>query len=63
MKEKARLQERKLENHYKFFPVDHEEWTWIWHKDSLASRELNQPHKKSGEKNTKGQTSAGRRYG
>jgi hypothetical protein len=36
IEEKARLRDRKPENHYRFFPSVHEDWTWVRHEDSLA---------------------------
>jgi len=36
IKEKARLRDRKPENHFRFFPTEHEPWTWVRHEDSLA---------------------------
>ena len=29
IKEKAHLCNRKPENHYRFFPVEYEDWTWV----------------------------------
>jgi len=37
IEEKARLRDRKPENHYRFFPTEHEDWTWVRHDDSLAN--------------------------
>ena len=36
IEEKARLRDRKPENHFRFFPTEHEPWTWVRHEDSLA---------------------------
>ena len=36
IEEKARLRERKPENHYRFFPVEYEDWTWVRNEDSIA---------------------------
>ena len=36
IEEKARLRDRKPENHFRFYPGEYEPWTWIRHDDSLA---------------------------
>ena len=36
IEEKARLRDRKPENHYRFFPAEYEDWTWVRNEDSLA---------------------------
>jgi hypothetical protein len=51
IEEKAKLRERMPENHYRFFPVDHEEGTWVRHEES------------STERNSRGERSIGTRYG
>ena len=36
IEEKVRLRNRKPENHYRFFPAEYEDWTWVRNEDSLA---------------------------
>ena len=36
IEEKARLCDRKPENHYRFFPAEYKDWTWVQNEDSLA---------------------------
>jgi hypothetical protein len=36
LEEKARLRDRKPENHYRFYPSEWDSWTWVRHDDSLA---------------------------
>jgi len=36
IEEKARLRDRKPENHFRFYPGDYEPWTWVRNDDSLA---------------------------
>ena len=36
LEEKARLRDRKPENHFRFYPSEHDSWTWVRHEDSLA---------------------------
>jgi hypothetical protein len=36
IEEKARLRDRKPENHFRFYPGEYEPWTWVRYDDSLA---------------------------
>jgi len=36
IKERAWLRDKKPENQYRFFPVEHHDWTWVRHEDSPA---------------------------
>jgi len=36
LEEKARLRDRKPENHFRFYPSEWDSWTWVRHDDSLA---------------------------
>jgi hypothetical protein len=36
IEEKARLRNKKPENHFRFFPTEFQDWTWVRHEDSLA---------------------------